>query len=632
MNEINKDRPAEMEKTDVETDSVQKIVSREEKEGKKKRGGCFKRLFSLLIIVIVAAAGIIYARGFLRRSFTVPVAGDMILKSGSYTGTADEKNATFKMKLDYESFAKVGWIKVPILPISVAVSEVTLNGKPVYLHAGNRWYEVITRRKRKGTIEAEFSMKVKEQEGVHSLCFDVPRTTATCAELKIKGKELDVNVENAQHKEVATHGENTIVKATCPPVNRISLNWQRARPELEEKDARLYSEANTVCSILEGILHCNTVVRYSILRAWINGLKLSIPEDVNILSVTGGRIRDWKIVNESGKRILQVEFSYKVQGSYELNLIYEKPINLDAGSLSIPAVYSLGAEREKGHIGIESLSSVEVSTGKTDTIVTIDVDELPAGLRTMTSRPLILGYKYVEEPYSLALNVKRHKGMSLLSMAADSALHTVVMTSDGRRLTRVFYSLRNNGNQFLPISLPDGSELWNVSIAGRAVKVMQADEKKLLIPLMDAARGSDYVGVEVVYAEDGSPPDEKGIGRAVIELPAIPNVPTIHLMCELYLPMDGKYRDKDFVSNARMVDRFSSIRSVGVPGAPVISSEKALRDMRAQAGRRFERKVKAAGGTPVSVKLPMDGKLFRFEKILVLEEKVKIEFKYQLRK
>ncbi|MCK5607844.1 hypothetical protein KAR91_38545, partial [Candidatus Pacearchaeota archaeon] len=599
MNEKDKGKPARLtvSKESIPSSAGKSEKKQEVREG-KKRTGCLKYIFLFLLVALIAGAGLkIFS--VINYQLAVPISGNIILKSSSYTGTANDENAVFTMKLNYETFARFGWVKIPILPVSVAVSEVTLNGKPVYLYAGSQWYEIITKHKGKGIIEAKFSMKVHEKEGVRRLSFDVPRTTATSAVIEIKGEELEVDVVNSQHKELVAQGEKTILKATYPPINRIDLVWKRARPELEEKDARLYSETNTVCSILEGLLHCNTVARYSILRSWINGLKLSIPKDVNILSVTGDRIRDWKTIEISGRRMLEVEFSYKIKGNYKLNIVYEKPIKLDGSILTIPVVHSLGVEREKGFIGIETLTDVEVATDKADGIVAIDINELPVLLKTMTAQPLILGYKYVEQPYSLSLNVKRHEDMSVLSLIADSALHTIMMTSDGRRLTRVFYSIRNNGNQFMPLSLPEGSELWSASIAGKSIKVMQGKKGELLIPLMDATRGSGYVGVEVIYAEDGTKPDLRGRGSAAIQLPTLSDIPVIHLMCELYLPKEGKYRKGDFISDAKMVDQFSSVRTAAAPGMPRVSSEQASRQLQNQATRRFEQKITATGGTPV---------------------------------
>jgi len=180
----------------------------------------------------------------------------------------------------------------------------------------------------------------------------------------------------------------------------------------------------------------------------------------------------------------------------------------------------------------------------------------------------------------------------------------------------------------MSLSLPEGSELWSASIAGKSVKVMQGEKGELLIPLMDATRGSGYVGVEVIYAEEGTNPDLRGRGSAAIQLPSLLDIPIIHLMCELYLPKEGKYRKSDFISDAKMVDQFSSVRTTGTPGMPHISSKQASRQLQNQAKQRFEQKITATGGTPVSIKLPLDGQLFRFEKILVLKEKVKIRFKY----
>ena len=129
----NDELPASKE---LSSSPVKKSEKEQDIKEKKKKSGCLKYIFLLLFIALIIGAGL-KVFSIVDYDFSAPIVSKMILKSSSYTGTADDENAAFTMKLDYETFARFGWVKIPILPVSVAVSEVTLNDKPVYLYAGS---------------------------------------------------------------------------------------------------------------------------------------------------------------------------------------------------------------------------------------------------------------------------------------------------------------------------------------------------------------------------------------------------------------------------------------------------------------------------------------------------------------
>lgn len=109
----------------------------------------------------------------------------------------------------------------------------------------------------------------------------------------------------------------------------------------------------------------------------------------------------------------------------------------------------------------------------------------------------------------------------------------------------------------------------------------------------------------LVYMQEGYAPDSRGRGSARVELPST-EVPITHLMVSLYVPELGKYGK--FEGTLRDVENFAKVHATGVDAA---GQAQALQ-------QQAKLQTKAAGATPVEVRLPIHGKVFKLEKILAV--------------
>ena len=121
-----------------------------------------------------------------------------------------------------------------------------------------------------------------------------------------------------------------------------------------------------------------------------------------------------------------------------------------------------------------------------------------------------------------------------------------------------------------------------------------------------------------IEAPDKSAPSR---GKLHVALPTA-RVPAIHVMYNLYLPAEGKYTvgwgGSGFSGVLRVVDQFTSLAAGA--GTEVIrrSAAKQVADMQRQFDARASARALKAGATPIRVRLPIKGKLFRLEKVLSL--------------
>lgn len=550
-----------------------------------------------------------------RKAGKAPPPTDFVVSSSQYTGTAGDESAQLGLNLKLEILREEGWKRIPLLSSKVALTNATLP-EGVFLNATGEAYELLTQKTGAVEVTVEFSVAVEEEAGIRRLTFPRVAPGACVLDLAIPREDVEVEVAGAQSQIVKTAKGQSRVAAALPPGTTLSVSWERALPEVAKLPPKLYAETGTLVAIAEGVLLCQETVNFNILHTGVRELRLKVPDQCSVLTVTGTKVEDWR---SDGKGELTVVLRGEVVGATSVSLTFERPA---ADSVEVPVVRAVGVEREKGFVGVVAVANVELQAGQVTGARTIDVRQLPADLVAMTKQPVLLGFRYIGEQVSIALTIKRHGEVSVLVTIVDSALFAAMQLDDGRRMTKVVYSVRNNRNQFLRLKLPQGAELWSVEVSGNTVAPAKDDDGNVLVPLIRSARGATELAafpVDIVYVETpGQPAPTSGQLRA--ELPVV-NAPVMHLMFNYYLPAEGRYESwlggSRFSGPLKRVEEFTALAT---ERARVVQRDTAqqVAQMQKQVQARADRAAAAAGATPIRVRLPINGKLFKFEKILVL--------------
>jgi hypothetical protein len=99
--------------------------------------------------------------------------------------------------------------------------------------------------------------------------------------------------------------------------------------------------------------------------------------------------------------------------------------------------------------------------------------------------------------------------------------------------------VRNNGRQFVEITLPDKAELWSAFIAGQPVRPTRQGDV-LLLPLEQAGGTDTAVMVELIFVHaDKFPKTKGGVSLASPKL----GVPLKNARWELWLPPEHEYAE-----------------------------------------------------------------------------------------
>ena len=555
---------------------------------------------------------------------------------------------TVKGKVIFEVFRK-GWAQIPLVESSVGLIDVTVNkGASFVTMQGGKYYLMIDKPGRYN-LSIEFLIKAsrERENGPGSFNLSLIPAPISQFEFMMPETEVDIFVEPAIRVEVQKEANKTLAWAIMPNTNNLMVRWTKALPKEDIKQVQLepkiYADVATYASIGEGMIRSQAQITYSILQAEVSNFRIALPEDVSLLDVNGGDLRDWKVSKEDNQQYLDVYLNFGIKGSYALQLTFERTIGEGSVVAEIPSVKALGVERENGFIGISAITSVELAANKLERVTPIDIKELPSTIWGSSANPILLAFKYLNHPYQITIDVTRHQELPVLIAAIDSANYVSLHTQEGKLLTQATYQVRNNVKQFLRLSLPQEATLWSTFVAGKPVKPAKDKEGNVLIPLEKSQlQGENLTGfpVEIVYLDKGS--KMNFWGDLHFTLPKT-DIPISEFYWSLYLPFDYYY--SGFKGDVRPIE--GSVqpgflgRTLGVERRIQGQLKSAADTLTTQYEPYYlqsnvqtvQQEVKKAdqqkGVLPIKINVPHQGQLLQFSKLLVTEsESPWVSFRY----
>jgi hypothetical protein len=311
-------------------------------------------------------------------------------------------------------------------------------------------------------------------------------------------------------------------------------------------------------TLSESLASGRALVRFEIQNAPVKEFRLKIPAAFKNVEITGANIRRR---DQNGEE-WRVELQNKVVGTHVLTVTWEQPWSVKGQGkealFDATGVEALGVERETGALAVIAKSQLQIAPKNASAeLIRADVQELPdwAGRADDST---VLVYRYLRPGYKLSLAAQQFAQAEVLQALIDNARLTTVVADDGQMMTELTLSVRNNGRQFLEITLPKGAQVWSAFVAGQAVKPSLRDGK-LLLPLERA--GDSAIAVELIYVSAEKFPRTKG--AVDLASPAL-DVPVKNARWELYLPPDYGY------------GRFAGTMTREPDAAPVVRTFSAL--------------------------------------------------------
>src|SRR5256885_16167008 len=222
--------------------------------------------------------------------------------------------------------------------------------------------------------------------------------------------------------------------------------------------------------------------------------------------------------------------------------------SITAAKFDTPFLSCKDAQPETGEVLVEGAGTIELTAAEAGGLKRMDFKEVNPHLRSLSRFPMQAAFRYHKQPNekpALALEWTRFPDSSVLAAVAERAVVTTLVTTEGRSLTEIKLTIKNQAQPFLKVALPSGASVLSAEVAGEKVKPVEGPDGNR-VPLLRAGfRPVDSYAVSFVFMHSGAPFAKKG--GSDLALPKM-DVPINLLQWEVFLP--EQYKVKDFAGDA----------------------------------------------------------------------------------
>jgi len=353
------------------------------------------------------------------------------------------------------------------------------------------------------------------------------------------------------------------------------------------KEPQVNGEVFTLVDVREQLVRYEWKIAYNVLYAGVDTFVFSLPEDIaNDLRVDGAIIKetDKEFAEEGleageGRKLWAVILRDKRMGNYELTLSLDRPLSEASAAaadpaagdeekagpnsggrhfeIEMPEVKLEKVFREIGQVAVIKDDNLEILDAEASALEQVDPKELRGGLGR---EGVFLAYKYRRHPLALTLNVSRNEFLAVPKAIVTYADLTTVVSNDKAVTTEVVYWVRNNGQQFFSVSLPEGGEMVSdIYVNGEPQQPMRrADEDVVLIRLPSGGgQVAEVFPVRYVFEISSPNPGDKlgWLGSIRVHPADLTETDVLQSQITLWLPQDYIYRSFESAMRLPMNER-----------------------------------------------------------------------------
>lgn len=392
------------------------------------------------------------------------------------------------------------------------------------------------------TLDAGLQLNI--EAGRASFRLPAPSAGSVRLSLVIPGDRTNIKINPGLITGRTSANGQTTIEATLVPGQPANIEWATREIAVPQapREVRFLSDVKTLVSVNEAEIRAAVLADVTVIQGEPAEFTVQIPAGYEITGTSGSTVES----NEVRDHTLVVKLTEGSSRNHQFFISMEAPLNVTKAEA--PLVSFKDTQRETGEILVEGTGAMELTATESGGLKRLDVKEVNANLRSLARFPLQAAFRYHRQPAEtpkLMLDWVRFPDSSVLAAAAERAVVTTLVTSEGRSLTEVKLLLRNQAQPFLKVDLPAGVSILSADVAGEKVKPVQGPDGSR-VPLLRAGfRPTDAYIVSFVFMHSGAPFAKKG--GSELDLPKM-DIPINLLQWEVFLPQ--QYQVKDFGGDA----------------------------------------------------------------------------------
>ena len=472
---------------------------------------------------------------------------------------ANEK-AMGAMQLQGETFAK-GETKVA-LTSGITVLDARQEGKNLPLEQESGTQTAILNGPAEFSVALDVGLPLNIETGRASMSLHVPAAGSAQLTLEVPGDHTDVRLNPGLITGRASANGVTTIEATLVPGQPANLSWATREivAPVIPREVRFLSNVKTLVSVNEAEIRLAVLADITVVQGEPAQFEIAIPEGYEVTGTTGASVDTSEV--QSGMLTLKV--NSPAQRTQEFLISLEKETS--AAKADVPFLGIKRAQSESGEVLVEGLGTMELTATEGGSLKRMDIKETNPYLRSLARAAVQAAFRYhrgATETPELALEWTRFRDSSVLAAVAERAVVTTLVTNEGRSLTEVRLTMKNQAQPFLKVELPQGASIVSADVAGEKVKPVEGSDGNRVPLLRPGFRPSGDYEVSFVFMHSGTPFAKKG--GSEISLPKM-DAPIGILRWEVFLP--EQYKVKDFGGDAIPANLVPGSYSMEGNGAP----------------------------------------------------------------
>ena len=451
---------------------------------------------------------------------------------------AENNGVMGSVELEGEVFHK-GMSKVP-LTTGMTILDAHQGGKGVPMIQENGTHTALLSGPGDFSISLDTGLPLRIDAGRASFSLPAPAAGSVQLVLVIPGDHTVATINPGLITGRKSENGHTTIEATLVPGQTANVSWatrELVTPTVQ-REVRFLSDTKTLVSVSEAEMRVAVLADISVVQGEPSQFQVELPAGYELTGVTGATLDS----TETQSGVLTMTVNVPGQRNHEFLISMERSIS--GTKAEAPFITFKGAQREMGEVLVEGAGTMEITATEGGGLKRMDVKEANPYLRQLAHYPPQAAFRYHRQPSetpTLALDWVRFPDGSVLAAVAESAEVTTMVTSEGKSLTEIRLTLKNQAQPFLKVGLPAGATILSAEVAGEPVKPVQGPDGSRVPLFRSGFRPSGTYLVSFVFLHSGTPFAKKG--GADLSLPSM-DIPISLLNWEVFLP--ERYKVKDF--------------------------------------------------------------------------------------
>ena len=465
-----------------------------------------------------------------------------VLKRADLKLSAVSDSVSGKIHLEGEVFNK-GVTKVP-LATGLTVFDAQREGKSLPLVHEGPTHVALLPGDTSFSVTLDAGLALNIDAGRASFALPVPSAGSVSLTLVVPGDRTSVRIHPGLITSQTSDKGATTVEAILQPGQPAEISWATREivAPVTPREVRFLSDLKTILTVSEGEIRVAALADINVLQGEPEQFEIELPSGYEMTAATGGSIDS----TEEKDGVLTVRVTNPAQHSHQFLITLEKSIN--TSSIDAPFLAVKGTQRETGEILVEGAGTIELTATENDALKRMDLKELNPLLRSMARNPMQAAFRYHHQPGDspkLALQWTRFPDSSVLAAVVERAIATTLVTNEGKSLTEIKLTVKNQAQPFLKLDLPAGASILSAEVGGEKVKPVEGADGTRIPLLRPGFRPVSAYDVTFVYLHSGAPFAKRGGSQ--LDLPRM-DVPIDQLQWEVFLP--EQYKVKEFGGDA----------------------------------------------------------------------------------